>query len=296
MVKDEKFAIQHYRTSGKNFEVVCTDVPRTTFIPLSTAKSWHDYFTNISDKGDFGIGLNADMIPLSDNPAAEMAGNFMRLASGTMTIPLTTLAALEMAFPKLDTMTSLKIHIVGATGREITSILVFEELLHLLPQLQQVHVDLIGFEIPDHTIAQVGQGGSMKMECCPKCTAASRTRSISLWKGAYHEYAKTEHFEIPHLAVAFQSGFSQEMSVEWNPTVKYLARAPYPTLFTTYNEIEMKEEMAILATMGAHFTQKGEMNKWRGLCPMLEAMEEVEGKVFYLNQYWYSIGPNQSHI
>ena len=88
--------------------------------------------------------------------------------------------------------------------------------------------------------------------------------------------------------MAFHTGFSQEAQNDWLPTVRELANAPYPTMFTTYNETEMKEETTILTNMGAKFSRVGELNKWRGLCPILEVIEKPN-TVYYPNQYWYIV-------
>jgi splicing suppressor protein 51 len=79
------------------------------------------------------------------------------------------------------------------------------------------------------------------------------------------------------------------MQSEWLPTIQYLVAAPHPTVFTTYNENEMKEETLVLQKLGAKFTVARERNKWRGLGPNLEVLEEKHNKVYFLHQYWYVI-------
>lgn len=53
----------------------------------------------------------------------------------------------------------------------------------------------------------------------------------------------------------------------------------------------MTEETALLKARGVKFIQEGEINRWKGMCPILEAMEEKENSVYYLNYYWYIIAP-----
>src|SRR4051812_43924704 len=77
----------------------------------------------------------------------------------------------------------------------------------------------------------------------------------------YHEYAKLKRYKKPDLAVAFHSGHTQEAQAEWLPTIKHLVGAGHATLFTSYNKAEMSEENSNLENMGAHFIQKGEINK-----------------------------------
>ncbi|TVY37365.1 putative protein MSS51-like protein, mitochondrial [Lachnellula subtilissima] len=282
--QDETFAIQHYQRTQKDFEIICTERPKETYLPLSTATGWHDYFTRISDKGEFLSEVTSEMQPATDDPMVVKLAGLMRLASGTSSMALTILAALEAVFPDISTRTTMKIHFIGAAGPELNGLMVFEELLHLLPSLKNLELTLVGFELPEPT-----EDTAMELECCPDCTAASRTRILRLWKGGYHDYAKEDVYQKPDLAVAFHTGFSQEMKEEWLPTVQYLAAAQHPTLFTTYNEKEMEEETAILDRFGANFLQRGEINKWKGVCPMLEVMEEKEGTVYFMHQYRYLV-------
>ncbi|TVY45752.1 putative protein MSS51-like protein, mitochondrial [Lachnellula occidentalis] len=283
--QDETFAIQHQRMTQRDFEVLCTEQPRETYLPLSTATGWHDYFTRISDKGEHMSEVTSEMQPMTDDPMAVKLAGLLRLASGTSSMALTILTALEAVFPDISTRTTLKLHFIGAAGPELASLMVFEELLHLLPSLKDLELTLVGFELPKPSTST--DDSAMKLECCPACTATSRTRSLRLWKGGYHDYVMTDGYQKPDLAVGFHTGFSQEEEEEWLPTVQYLAAAQHPTLFTSYNDTEMKEETAILERFGAKFLQRGEINKWKGLCPMLDFLEEKEGKYYFLHQYRY---------
>jgi len=83
------------------------------------------------------------------------------------------------------------------------------------------------------------------------------------------------------------------MVEEWTPTIKYLVSADHCTVFTTFNEKEMMEETEILKRLGARFLVQGEKNKWKGMKPMLEVMEEIENSVYYNNQYWYVVAGRQ---
>lgn len=269
----------------RDFEILCTEQPRETYLPLSTAIGWHDYFTRISDKAEFLSEVTSEMQPATDDPTAVKLAGLMRLASGTSSMALTVLAALEAVFPDISTRTTVKLHFIGAADPELNSLMVFEELLHLLPSLKGLELTFVGFEVPEPS----AEDTAMKLECCPTCTAASRTRSLRLWKGGYHDYVNIDGYEKPDLAVAFHTGFSQEMKEEWLPTIQYLAAAPHPTLFTSYNEKEMEEETTILDGIGANFLQPAEINKWGGLCPMLEVMEEKEGSFYFMHQYRYLV-------
>jgi splicing suppressor protein 51 len=206
-------------------------------------------------------------------------------ATDKSTMILTIIAALEAVFPDIGTRATITLHLIGATGKELDALMLFEEMLHLLPSLQKLHCAFVGLEMP----TPGNPGEKLVLDCCPDCVKAGRARSMEMWKGAYHDYIKTDPYFKPDLAVAFHTGHSQEMMEEWAPTIKYLVNADHCTLFTTFNEKEMMEETGILKGLGAKFLVQGEKNKWKGMKAMLEVMEEVENSVYYNNQYWYVV-------
>lgn len=266
--------------------ILCTEAPRDLYLPISGATGWHDYYARISGNQHFASAITPDIQPATEDPMASMLVSLMRLASATSAMPLTILAALETLCPDISTKTSIKLHFIGAASREFVALMVFEELLHLLPALKDLELTFVGFDIPRRP-KEESSPGRVKLECCPTCTSRGRTRSMALWRGACHDYLKQDSYDTTDLAVAFHTGFSQEMKNEWLPTVLNLATAPHPTLFTSYNETEMEEETTSLRNLGASFKLPDEVNRWKSLCPMLEVMEEQESKVYFLHGYQY---------
>lgn len=265
--------------------IVCTQNPRETYLPLSTAAGWYDYYTKISDKDISDRTITKDLKPGSDDPQEVGAAGYLRSGTRATSIPLTILAALEKIFPNITERTSLKIHLIGVDPWELERMMVFEEILHLLPTLKHLHLTLVGLDIPKEAVSE----DVLILKCCPPCTSMNRQRSISLFRSPYHDFITTKYYELPELAIAFQSGFSQEARESWMPTIRHLATAQHHTLFTTYNKEEMREECAIFRTLGAEFVQEGEVNKWKSVCPILEPMGSTEDNVYYSNQYWYII-------
>ncbi|KAG0648277.1 Zinc finger MYND domain-containing 17 [Hyphodiscus hymeniophilus] len=259
-----------------------TDTPRTTYVPLSTAESWYDYYTKISDKSMVAGLLSPDLKPLADN--ANMSSALIA-ATDELCLFLTIIAALEATH--LATKPNITLHLVGANAVELGSLMLFEELLHLLPTLQNLHVVFVGPELPRSVS---GEDESTPLDCCPECTGLKRTRSLAMTTCAYHDYAAREGYQAPDLAVAFQTGHALEEIASWAPTIRYLAReARHPTVFTTFNEHEMLSELAGLKTLGARFIVEGERNRWRGMRPMLDPLEELESSAYYQHQYWYIV-------
>jgi splicing suppressor protein 51 len=291
LVEDEKWTVLHNeQTKAANqpaLTIVCTQTPREHYLPLSAAGSWLEYYTRISDKDLRSLQITSDLRPGSDDPAEIPAVGYLRYGTRATTIPLTILAALERVLPDIGTRTSIKLHVIGASQWEIERLMVFEELLHLLPFLKSLQLTFVGLGFPEGVPA----GKTIVLDCCPMCSSQGRTRSVLFSPVAYHALAQTKEYDQPDLAVAFHTGFSQEGGEQWMPTIQYLASAPHPTLFTTYNKEEMREETAMLNILGANFVQTGQLNKWMSMCPILDPMGSVEDNVYYFNQYWYIVAP-----
>jgi splicing suppressor protein 51 len=267
--------------------IVCTQSPRDTYLPLSAAAGWYEYYTRISDKDLSGLRVTADLRPGSNDPVELAAAGYLRYGTRTTTISLTIIAALESLFPDLGTRTSIDLHLLGANPWELERLMVFEEILHLLPSLKKLHLTLIGLDIPEESVSE----NVLTLGCCPSCSSQGRTRSLLLFRGPYHGFVEAKQYQPPDLAVAFHTGFSQEATKDWMPTIRHLANAQHPTLFTTYNKEEMREETFILSQIGATFVQEGELNKWKSACPILEPMGSVDNNCYYSNQYCYIVAP-----
>jgi splicing suppressor protein 51 len=294
LVDDENWTLEHnkrQRDAGQpELTMVCTQSSRDSYLPLSAAGGWYEYYTRISDKDLKGLKVTADLRPGSDQSIELAAAGYLRYGTRATTIPLTILAALEKLFPDLGTRTSISLHLLGANPWELQRLMVFEEILHLLPKLFNLQLTLIGPDIPEQAVSSKVQ----ELGCCQSCTSRFRKRTIFLYRGPYHEFVDTKQYEQPDLAVAFHTGFSQEAREEWIPTIRHIASAKHPTLFTTYNKEEMREEAMIFTRLGAKFVQEGEPNQWKAVCPILEPMGSEENNVYYSNQYCYIVGPGKA--
>jgi hypothetical protein len=51
----------------------------------------------------------------------------------------------------------------------------------------------------------------------------------------YDEFVRTPAYSIPHLAVAFNSGCSQNDTLSWESTIRMLVAQGTPTVFTVYS-------------------------------------------------------------
>ena len=273
---DEEFSIRHCVSTGQVAHQMVTMELKTAYTPISTAKTWDDYYGLISDKGDALAIETKDRHPEQDRS--------FRAATGMTTIVLTILAALELVHPDLATKTDIFLHLIGAGEREVDSLMLFDELLHLLPALKNLHLCLIGLELPTTVSHAIIEG-------CPMCITAGNVKSWESRQSTYHEYVKTSDYQTPDLAVVFHTGYTQEFATEWIPTISHLVSAKHATVFTSFNLADMTQATANLEKSGAWFLQKGEENRWRGQRPYLEVSQEKEFDVFYMNWFWFVIGP-----
>jgi len=257
-------------------------LPQKRYKSLSSSNSWYELYTTRYE-GELATFVSSTMDPkISKDPQMAYA---LKASTDQSTIPATILAALEAVYLSLSDRKTLDLHIIGVTARELHALRLFEDLLHFLPSLKDLHCTFIGPEVPSTT-----DFSRNKMECCPSCQRDNRIRSLSIFKGPYHKYTASNQYKKPDLAVAFHTGHSQEAKEEWNPTIQFLAKAEFPTVFTCFNEIEMQEEMAGLEKKGVSWVKRGELNKWRGMIASLEAAEIQENAVYSMNMFWYIIG------
>lgn len=278
---DDKILVDLHRRTGKSSTISFSKFPRNQHCLLSSATDWYDYYTRISDKGGFSSKMNRDLKYQADDPKEREFVEYMRYGTNTTTIQLTLIAALEAIIPNIGTRGSINLHIIGAAGAEFASVPAFEELLHLLPSLTALQLSFVGLNVETqkpHTL-----------QCCTMCTKMRRSISITAWRGPYHAYVDTEFYKTPDLAASFHSGFSVDEQADWRPTIKYLAHAPHPTLFTAARYFEIQGEMGVWKNLGAEFVKNAEVNKWKGMSPSLGVCEDKPNEVTYKNYWWYIV-------
>ena len=293
----ENFRINFFEDTGKATPLTCTEVPRDKRKLLADASGWYEYYTKVSDKQqvvgriqpDFSsIALDVDRNGSDkEKDEAERMLMFLLCTTDTLSMPLTIVQALEDI--KWD-KPHLNIHILGATDRELVLLANFEEIMHLIPSVRGLHITAVGPELPGPS----KNGGLIlarqDLQCCPHCKAGGRERSISLYQGVYHNFAKDSKFEKPDLIVLFNSSWvnGDDAKSNWEPTIKLLVEDNVPALFTTYNAGEAQNEQQRLKELGANFVVGVEANRWRGMVPTPEFIDEEYG-MWYNNAYRYII-------
>ncbi|EMD89464.1 hypothetical protein COCC4DRAFT_76291 [Bipolaris maydis ATCC 48331] len=278
---DAKISLDLYQQTGNSLTFSISQFPRNQHYPLSSATDWYDYYTKLSDKGVLSSKMNRDLKYQANNPGERAFVERMRYGTNMTTIQLTLIAALEATIPNMGTRGSINLHIIGAARTEYSSLLAFEELLHLLPSLKTLQLSFVGLNVETQT--------PPTLQCCTMCTKAGRSISIITWRGPYHEYVDTKLYKTPDLAAAFHSGFWVDEPANWYPTIQYLAHAPHPTLFTAARYFEIEREMRVWETLEAEFVKNAEVNKWKGMSPSLGVCGDRPNEVSYKNHWWYIV-------
>lgn len=150
------------------------------------------------------------------------------------------------------TIRTLTIHVVGAsTAFELSHggpSCIWEEIMHCLPAIQTLNVVFIGpdsFDFAEH--------GFTYISCCPSCQSKGKKRSISFYKGTYHEYYQDtkKYFKQPDLIVAFNTGMYEEYTESWKQSLNVILDLNVPSYFTSYNKQESIEDFKILHSLNA---------------------------------------------
>lgn len=293
--KIEQFRIELFEDTGKMSAMTCTQEPRHTYSPLSNCAGWYDYYINISDKAqikgniipDFsGIAISALGKDSRQDEFEERRRLFLLVATDTLTMPLTITSGLEHL--QLESTTKLKVHLLGATGREFLAMPSFEEILHLLPGIKTLALTTIGPSgLSDYEQEYVP---AQNIECCPECTALARKRTFASYRGLYHDFAKSTFYEKPDIIVAFNSGCADgdDAESDWTPTLRLIVDSDVPALFTTYNAEEAGHERQKFGRLGASFVVEPAKNRWSSLVPEPEFLDK-EFDMWYQNCYYYII-------
>jgi splicing suppressor protein 51 len=293
----EHFRHELFEDTDKASVIACTQVPRSTFKPLAASAGWYDYYIKISDKpfikGNIlpsftAISPSAAQGPPAQREFEENRRLFLLFGTDTLTMPLTTLTALEDL--QLATKPLLKIHLLGATGREFLAMSAFEEILHLNPSIKTLDICAVG---PSSLLFGQGPEGyapKIDLPCCEPCQAKGKKRPLSAYKGLYHDFAASSFYEVPDLIVAFNSGCvdGDDADSDWDKTIRMIVESRVPALFTTYNEREAAHEEGKMKSLGAKFVVKPEVNKWASLVPMPEFLDQ-EYEMWFQNYRRYII-------
>uniref|UniRef100_A0A8B9Q1U5 MSS51 mitochondrial translational activator n=1 Tax=Apteryx owenii TaxID=8824 RepID=A0A8B9Q1U5_APTOW len=146
----------------------------------------------------------------------------------------------------------LTVHVVGASHVETlnTRATDYDELTRMFPGHQGMEVVMVGVDVVDGPIMRP-----------PLAALGPRGRVyLSSYKGLYHDFweghVETQLAARPDLVVGFHPGFHAcpDLLEGWLPTLLLLRDYCLPTLFTVYNEQELKASLQILAELETRVT------------------------------------------
>ncbi|KAF5357630.1 hypothetical protein D9758_007526 [Tetrapyrgos nigripes] len=277
-----------YALSGQNGRkrpMFQTPNPRDSYIPLSEIADWNDYHCRIFPEFRSKCEATAKGLETSDPASVE---GFEMMAMEPACIVLTVIAAIEAS--GLTTRESLRIHFVGASSRELSGHGMMEELLHYLPCLKNVHITYVG---PQAHLCAVLFSLSDGNLACEKCQAKDFSRTASYHGSEYHTFmtrvAGPE--DKPDLVIALNSGFTEVIPESWRLTVQNILRQGVPAAFTSYSDVEARQELGVLRDMGAKFLVEPRENKWRGVVPIVNKIAELFSPgsmgMGYDSNWWY---------
>eukprot|EP00978_Attheya_sp_CCMP212_P015098 scaffold38823_cov48-Attheya_sp.AAC.5 len=210
--------------------------------PMETfPASWEEYFQVRSP----------DLQNYASNGTLDKC--FLPGATRELTLPVTCLYGMYCHDPKqFCAARALNIHVVGASPRcEFPPTGVWEEILHILPTCQTLHISFIG---PEITLSdgEENLGKGCDAENCPDCQSKKRRRIHSIHGTTYHDYASSSFFTKPDFVVAFNTGMFQEDCVSWQTSLRVLLDFEVPCLFTSYNFTEAKQDYDVLKKLDAN--------------------------------------------
>lgn len=303
---EEPFAIDLFNETGDVITKSPVPEPSKSSTEMASLGGWFNYFKKLHGRQEIAaviepnnFGFDPSLMPgisgKSSKEIERIALNYwagLRAPTGAGSISMTIANALYTGLPDLRERKSLLIHIVGAASREYGAMMMFEEILHLFPDLRTLKTVLVGPQTPKNT-GPDGKGeshGFVDHDCCPQCTAQGRQRFVATYRGMYHDFAKIEQYAKPDLAVLFHSGRTQCEVESPAPTIRYLVDNDIVVVCTTCTKREAVEEVVQLnRDLGAKMIRRIEENKWESLVPLLETGDGAEHSVYYGDDYWYMV-------
>ncbi|KAJ7748196.1 hypothetical protein DFH07DRAFT_830420 [Mycena maculata] len=212
-------------------------------------------------------------------------------ASDPLSMPMTVLYALQElndtdAWSRKDT---LVIHVLGAYEMEVFGAAIFEEILHRVPAVKHLQILFCGPELmAPHIRSQIKLTKTFGVnQCCADCRGLDRTRRHMFTTELYHAFLASQgsRFQNPDLAIAFNSGASEESPELWLETFECLIHRNIPTVFTSYNQIEAETDAALLRMSGAslHPSLTRRRNPWGSL---LAKPEPARLRGFFYESGW----------
>eukprot|EP00698_Gefionella_okellyi_P007938 TRINITY_DN1944_c0_g1_i2.p2 TRINITY_DN1944_c0_g1~~TRINITY_DN1944_c0_g1_i2.p2 ORF type:complete len:205 (-),score=49.55 TRINITY_DN1944_c0_g1_i2:25-639(-) len=186
---------------------------------------------------------------------------------------MTLLYLLQECDPEVFTRQSLAVELIGA---DMTSEMEsfgrlnkFEEMLHMLPALRELHITLIGPSLDEQL--------DLSSTLCGSCQSSGRRLQYTAHRVVYEEYIRSgKQQHAPDVCMAFNCGIHEFWGTRqdtWSETVRLLcARSGLLIGFTSYNPGEAKGDVAVFESRGARVVMKPRANPFKALQPFGEPL------------------------
>lgn len=245
---------------------VCSDIMQ------SFPTSWEEYY-ELRSPLEYS---SRNLLPRSFFPCSTRLGSqICTLVYGVEQMGL---------LPTFNTKQNMQLHVIGAaSGFEWPPTCIWEEILHIFPNLVELDVCFIG---PDVKIADVGTntGGEMgELDTCPDCEAKKRVRKYSFYRGTYHDYKTSQWFKTPDVCVAFNRGLHEDHVESWEDSLQVLIQMKVPCIFTSYDDQEAQKDALVFKKLKANFVMEPRLNPFRCLNYMVD-QEDID-KFYQINAY-----------
>ncbi|KAF7337156.1 MYND-type domain-containing protein [Mycena venus] len=235
----------HVQLKAKTFMMSARDFPaRFMWYPKRIKSAW----TSLSGSS-WEAEFDDEMRKYAGKPTAHSMFPVIVEASDNLSMAMTVLYGLEMlndddGWTRKHTLT---VHVIGANAMEANCV-IFEEILHHLPQVKILKLVLCGPDMPVRHLSR-----TVTLTTCSECTELGRQHIQEHVAEKYHTFVRNQgsKFQKPDLCIAFNSGASQVSTHTWLPTFKLLVEGKIPTVFTSFNREEAEGEAVLLRAAGA---------------------------------------------
>ena len=160
-------------------------------------------------------------------PKVEPADLVKRYMTRVLSWPL-TLAASLCKFD-MDRQKDLRLHVIGADDTERNHLEIFSIGILPLPNIEMI---LVGPELTASQPVQIK-------------TATGSTVSIKCVTAIWHEFIEQADFVSPDLIIAYHPGIF-DFSYPWRPTLRKIVMSSIPSIFTCWDEDELKQTLDVL--------------------------------------------------
>lgn len=183
--------------------------------------------------------------------------------------PLTLCYGISQTLSSYFAVEDFCIHVIAANCIDEEGLPTWEFLLHLLRDIKNLTVVLVGPEL---------QSKAHDVDLCHRCKIYGQNFSYKCYPMLYHDYVSSTDYILPSIVTGFQADFEEET---WTESIKALHQC-CPLLLTALSECKMQKNITrIKEVLGVSVTPALQIeNNYRSLRPYKDFNTDV---LFYRN-------------